>query len=58
MNARETDPVGALQAMCGVDVAVVLAAAPVVLEQAHASLRRGGRLVLVALPRDNVMRLQ
>jgi alcohol dehydrogenase, propanol-preferring len=57
VNARETDPVRALQAMGGVDVAVVLAADPAVLEQAHASLRRGGRLVLVSLPRDNVMRL-
>jgi alcohol dehydrogenase, propanol-preferring len=57
VNARETDPVRAVQAMGGVDVAVVLAAAPVVLEQAHASLRRGGRLVLVSLPRDNAMRL-
>jgi propanol-preferring alcohol dehydrogenase len=28
-----------------------------VLEQAHASLRPGGRLVLVSLPRDNAMRL-
>jgi alcohol dehydrogenase, propanol-preferring len=57
VNARETDPVRTLQAMGGVDVAVVLAADPAVLEQAHASLRRGGRLVLVSLPRDNVMRL-
>jgi len=57
VNARETDPVEALQAMGGMDVAVVLAADPAVLEQAHASLRRGGRLVLVSLPRDNVMRL-
>jgi propanol-preferring alcohol dehydrogenase len=57
VNARETDPVQALQAMGGADVAVVLAASPTVLEQAHASLRRGGRLVLVSLPRDNVMRL-
>ncbi len=43
--------------MGGMDVAVVLAADPAVLEQAHASLRRGGRLVLVSPPRDNVMRL-
>jgi propanol-preferring alcohol dehydrogenase len=57
VNAREGDPVRALQAMGGADVAVVLAADPAVLEQAHASLRRGGRLVLVSLPRNNVMRL-
>jgi len=57
VDARETDPVAALQAMGGIDVAIVLAADPVVLEQAHASLRRGGRLVLVSLPRDNTMNL-
>jgi propanol-preferring alcohol dehydrogenase len=57
VNARETDPVEALQALGGVDVAVVLAADPAVLEQAHASLRRGGPLVLVSLPRDNVRQL-
>jgi alcohol dehydrogenase, propanol-preferring len=57
VNAAETDPVAAIRALGGVDVAVVLAATPVVLVQAHASLRRGGRLVLVSLPKDNVMRL-
>lgn len=57
VNAAQTDPVAAIHALGGADVAVVLAAAPVVLEQAHASLRRGGRLVLVSLPKDNTMRL-
>jgi propanol-preferring alcohol dehydrogenase len=57
VNAAETDPVAAIRALGGADVAVVLAASPAVLEQAHASLRRGGRLVLVSLPKDNVMRL-
>jgi alcohol dehydrogenase, propanol-preferring len=57
VNAAETDPVAAIKALGGVDVAIVLAATPVVLEQAHASLRRGGRLVLVSLPKDNTMRL-
>jgi alcohol dehydrogenase, propanol-preferring len=57
VNARLTDAGRALQELDGVDVAIVLAADPAVLEQAHASLRRGGRLVLVSLPRDNVMRL-
>ncbi len=57
VNAAATDPVAAVRALGGADVAVVLAATPVVLEQAHASLRRGGRLVLVSLPKDNVMRL-
>lgn len=51
MNAAVTDPVTEIQGLGGLDVAVVLAASPAVLEQAHASLRRGGRLVLVSLPK-------
>jgi propanol-preferring alcohol dehydrogenase len=57
VNAAATDPVAAIKALGGADVAIVLAASPVVLEQAHASLRRGGRLILVSLPKDNTMRL-
>jgi propanol-preferring alcohol dehydrogenase len=57
IHARRQDPVKAIKALGGVDVAITLAADPQVLEQAHAALRRGGRLVLVALPRDNAMRL-
>lgn len=57
VNAATTDPVTAIEALGGADVAVVLAASPTVLEQAHASLRRGGRLVLVSLPKDNTMSL-
>jgi len=50
VNARETDPVAAIEALGGADVAVVLAVIPSVFEQAFASLRRGGRLVCVGLP--------
>jgi propanol-preferring alcohol dehydrogenase len=57
VNAATTDPVAAIEALGGADVAVVLAADPRVIEQAHASLRRGGRLVLVSLPKDNAMSL-
>ncbi|RSM43493.1 zinc-dependent alcohol dehydrogenase [Actinoplanes sp. ATCC 53533] len=57
VNAATTDPVAAIEALGGADVAVVLAAHPTVLEQAHASLRRGGRLILVSLPKDNAMAL-
>jgi alcohol dehydrogenase, propanol-preferring len=57
VNAATTDPVAAIEALGGADVAVVLAANPRVLEQAHASLRRGGRLILVSLPKDNTMSL-
>jgi propanol-preferring alcohol dehydrogenase len=57
VNAATTDPVAAIEALGGADVAIVLAANPHVIEQAHASLRRGGRLILVSLPKDNAMSL-
>lgn len=57
VNAAITDPVAAIEALGGADVAVVLAADPAVLGQAHACLRRGGRLILVSLPKDNTMAL-
>ncbi|TMR90093.1 alcohol dehydrogenase AdhP [Nonomuraea basaltis] len=57
INAATADPVAEIQALGGADVAVVLAASPRVLEQAYASLRRGGRLILVSLPKDNSINL-
>jgi alcohol dehydrogenase, propanol-preferring len=57
MNAATEDPVEAIQALGGADAAIVLAATPQACEQAFASLRRNGTLVLVGLPADNVMRL-
>jgi propanol-preferring alcohol dehydrogenase len=57
VNAAATDPVAAIQALGGADVAVALAAAPASFDQAFRSLRRGGRLVCVALPADGVMTL-
>ncbi|MEV7010804.1 zinc-dependent alcohol dehydrogenase [Streptosporangium sp. NPDC051022] len=57
VNAAVDDPVAEIKALGGADVAIVLAASPRVLEQAHACLRRGGRLVLVSLPKDNAMNL-
>ena len=53
VNARTSDPVEAIQALGGADVAVALAANPASFDQAFRSLRRGGRLVCVALPADN-----
>jgi len=50
VNAATTDPVAAIEALGGIDVAVVTAVFPAVFEQAFASLRRGGRLVCVGLP--------
>jgi propanol-preferring alcohol dehydrogenase len=55
VNARTADPVEAIQRLGGADVAVALAASPRSFEQAFASLRRGGRLVCVALPADGTM---
>lgn len=52
VDARTTDPVAAIQALGGADVAVALAASPASFDQAFRSLRRGGRLVCVALPAD------
>ena len=53
VNARTSDPVEAIHALGGADVAVALAASPAAFDQAYRSLRRGGRLVCVALPADN-----
>jgi propanol-preferring alcohol dehydrogenase len=53
VNAATADPVEAIQALGGADVAVALAANPQSFDQAYRSLRRGGRLVCVALPADN-----
>ena len=55
MNAAEVDPVTAIQELGGADVALVLAASPRVFEQAFSSLSRGGRLICVALPKDEKM---
>lgn len=53
VNAATGDPVKAIAELGGADVAVVLAVTPAAFEQAFASLRRGGRLVCVALPPES-----
>lgn len=53
VNAAETDPAAAIQAVGGADVAAVFAANPKAFAQARGSLNRGGRIVMVALPADN-----
>ena len=53
VNAATEDPVAAIQARGGADVAIALAASPASFDQAFRSLRRGGRLVCVAMPADN-----
>lgn len=57
VNASREDPVAAIEALGGADVAISLAVSPRAFEQAYGSLRRGGTLVLVGLPADNEMRL-
>jgi propanol-preferring alcohol dehydrogenase len=57
VNASAVDPVAAIQELGGADAAIALAAQPETFAQAFRSLRRGGRLVFVALPKDNVLPL-
>jgi propanol-preferring alcohol dehydrogenase len=55
VNARHADPAEAIRRLGGADVAVSLATSPRAFEQAFGSLRRGGRLICVALPAEGTM---
>ncbi len=57
INATKQDPVEAIQELGGADQAIALAVSPKAFEQAYGSLRRGGKLVFVALPADNEVTL-
>ncbi|GAB3292572.1 alcohol dehydrogenase AdhP [Parasphingorhabdus pacifica] len=57
VNALSEDPVQAIKDLGGADAAISVAVAPKAFEQAYGSLRRGGRLVFVALPADNYVQL-
>ena len=57
VNARNEDPIAAIQKLGGADQAIALAVSPKAFEQAYGSLRRGGTLVFVALPADNEVTL-
>ena len=57
VNAARHDPVAAIRALGGADVAIVLSVAPVVFAQSFATLNRGGRLVLVSLPAEGELTL-
>jgi propanol-preferring alcohol dehydrogenase len=57
VNALTEDPVEAIQALGGADQVIVLAVSPRACEQAFKSLKRGGTLVLVALPADNFIQV-
>ncbi|HSL10784.1 MAG TPA: zinc-dependent alcohol dehydrogenase [Actinomycetota bacterium] len=57
INAATQDVVAEIQALGGADAIVSTAATPEPLLQAFSALRPTGRLVLVGLPRDNVLPL-
>ena len=57
VNAATSDPVEEIQKKGGADVAIVLAASSDVFAQALQSLRRGGRLICVGLPKDGAFEL-
>ncbi|WP_083527955.1 alcohol dehydrogenase AdhP [Curtobacterium ammoniigenes] len=56
-DASSGDADAQIRELGGADVAIVLAASSTVFEQAFRSLRRGGRLVCVALPAEGMMSL-
>jgi len=57
VDASQEDPVEAVQRLGGADVAIALAVQPDSISKAFDSLRRGGRLVLVSLPKDGELPL-
>jgi propanol-preferring alcohol dehydrogenase len=57
INARNEDPVEAIQKLGGADASISTAVSPRAFEQAYKALRRGGTMVFVALPADNYIQL-
>ncbi|NKQ51809.1 alcohol dehydrogenase AdhP [Amycolatopsis sp. K13G38] len=57
VNARRYDPAEVVHRHGGADVSVALAASAQSFDQAYGALRRGGRLVCVALPADGHIEL-
>jgi len=57
VNALTHDPVTMIKDLGGADAAIAVAVAPKAFEQAYGSLRRGGKLVFVALPAENSVQL-
>jgi len=57
IDARTEDPAAVLQGHGGADVAIGLAVDDKSFATAYAGLRRGGRLVLVALPAAGILRI-
>jgi alcohol dehydrogenase, propanol-preferring len=57
VNGSDSDPVQEIQTLGGADAALSFAVSPRAMRQAFDSLRPGGRLVLVAMPKDNDLSL-
>jgi propanol-preferring alcohol dehydrogenase len=57
VNASEQDPAAEIKKLGGANAVISTAATPVAIEQAFASLARGGKLVMVGLPADNEMKI-
>ncbi|HEX7186911.1 MAG TPA: zinc-dependent alcohol dehydrogenase [Actinomycetes bacterium] len=57
VDASQEDAGEAIQKFGGADVAIALAVRPESIRQAFASLKRGGRLVLVSLPKDGTLEI-
>ncbi|HEY3543210.1 MAG TPA: alcohol dehydrogenase AdhP [Gaiellaceae bacterium] len=57
VNAAKEDVVETIQQLGGADQAISTAVSPKAFEQAYRSLRRGGTLVFVGLPKDNYIQL-
>jgi propanol-preferring alcohol dehydrogenase len=57
VNASERDPAEEIRKLGGADVAISTAVSPTAVEQAYGSLARGGTLVFVGLPADNMVQL-
>lgn len=57
INAREQDPTAAIKALGGATQVISTAVSPIAFEQGLTSLARGGTLVCVGMPADNMMKL-
>ncbi|HAZ15345.1 MAG TPA: alcohol dehydrogenase AdhP [Parachlamydiales bacterium] len=57
INASKQDPVKELQKLGGADAVVCTAVSPKSFEQGFYSLRRGGTLVFVGLPKENLIQI-
>jgi alcohol dehydrogenase, propanol-preferring len=57
VNAATQDPIEEIKKLGGADVAIATAVSPLAFEQAFSAMARGGTLVFVGLPADNIVKL-